>query len=637
MQPVLKTPPMLNKENYVPWSSRLLRYAKSRPNGKLILQLLMNVPYVSRIDPGTRTILHGLSPSPFPMKTSYAGCDCSTGLIWSDRQMQMVRANGGNQFRQYAGQNVGYQNGYNAVQNVGNQVVQDAVQNQNGQIGVQNIGNGNVVAARAEGNATGNNGNQIRCYNCRGLGNLARNCTIRPKRRDVCLSTDSVVDCSKGRSRNPTPSGSQASTSGTQTDKAPVYDSDGSAEYTELLEPIPEPHQEQQNDSNVISDFSSVEQEGGTVDQHCNLDITTKTIRPQPRSTTKNDWVPSASKSSCIKNKEVEVEEHHRNLLLYKNKKHMSPECNNVELAIQNDKSEVVCAICKQCLITSNHDVYVLKYMNDMNSRTDIHSANVSNIANQKEHKPLAKKPKKVRSKERLASPKPKKPRKFLRNLQSNGFQIPLLFLASYPNLFMVHQIGLFQAYDRKSKASYQFHLKFLGTIYFGNDHVATILGYGDLQWGNILITRVYFVEGLGHNRFSVGQFCDSDLEVTFRRNACFVRNLEGVDLLKENRTTNLYTINLHEMAFASLICLMARATSTKSWLWHQRLSHLKFDTINDLAKNDLVIGLLKFKYHKEHLYPSCEQGKSKKASHPPKPVPNSKQRLHLLHMDLYL
>ncbi|GKB89775.1 retrovirus-related pol polyprotein from transposon TNT 1-94 [Tanacetum coccineum] len=88
-------------------------------------------------------------------------------------------------------------------------------------------------------------------------------------------------------------------------------------------------------------------------------------------------------------------------------------------------------------------------------------------------------------------------------------------------------------------------------------------------------------------------------------------------------------------MASASLICLMARATSTKTWLWHQRLSHLNFDTINDLARNDLVTGLPKFKYHKEHFFPSCEQGKSKRASHPPKPVPNSKQRLHLLHMDL--
>nr|GEV00213.1 putative ribonuclease H-like domain-containing protein [Tanacetum cinerariifolium] len=176
---------------------------------------------------------------------------------------------------------------------------------------------------------------------------------------------------------------------------------------------------------------------------------------------------------------------------------------------------------------------------------------------------------------------------------------------------------------------------KFMGTVRFENDHVAVILGFGDLQWGNILITRVYFVEGLGHNLFSVGQFCDSNLEVAFRRNGCFVRNLEGFDLLKEDRSTNLYTINLHEMASASPICLMVRASSTKSWLWHQRLSHINFDTINDLARNDLVSGLPKFKYNKEHLCPSCEQGKSKRASHPPKSVSNSRQRLHLLHIDL--
>ncbi|GJX91790.1 retrovirus-related pol polyprotein from transposon TNT 1-94 [Tanacetum coccineum] len=88
-------------------------------------------------------------------------------------------------------------------------------------------------------------------------------------------------------------------------------------------------------------------------------------------------------------------------------------------------------------------------------------------------------------------------------------------------------------------------------------------------------------------------------------------------------------------MASSSPICIMACATSTKSWLWHQRLSHLNFDTINDLARNDLVTGLPKFKYHKEHLCPSCKQGKNKRASHPPKPVPNSNKRLHHLHMDL--
>nr|GEZ05712.1 integrase, catalytic region, zinc finger, CCHC-type, peptidase aspartic, catalytic [Tanacetum cinerariifolium] len=73
---------------------------------------------------------------------------------------------------------------------------------------------------------------------------------------------------------------------------------------------------------------------------------------------------------------------------------------------------------------------------------------------------------------------------------------------------------------------------KFLGTVKFENDHVAKIMGYGDYQIGNVTISRVYYVEGLGHNLFSVGQFCDSDLEVAFRQHTCFIRNLDGVDLL---------------------------------------------------------------------------------------------------------
>ncbi|GJU02654.1 retrovirus-related pol polyprotein from transposon TNT 1-94 [Tanacetum coccineum] len=209
-----------------------------------------------------------------------------------------------------------------------------------------------------------------------------------------------------------------------------------------------------------------------------------------------------------------------------------------------NFNSNVVCAMCKQCLIIANHDVCVLNYVNVMNSRDDKHSANVLKTAIQKKYKTQVKKPKKLGSTERLASPKPSKPRTCLRwsptgrifdcpkgdnactsnphEPTSKRFPIPLLFLA--------------------------------GTVRFGNDHVAAII------------------------------------EVAFRINICVVKNLNGVDLLKGDRTTNLYTINLHEMAYASLICLIARATSTK---------------------------------------------KSKKASHPPKPVPNSKQRLQLLHMDL--
>nr|GFB84733.1 hypothetical protein [Tanacetum cinerariifolium] len=97
----------------------------------------------------------------------------------------------------------------------------------------------------------------------------------------------------------------------------------------------------------------------------------TKTRRPQPMSNTKNDRVPSTSKSSCNKNKGVEVEEHHRKLLLSRNKKHLSSECNNVKLATQNVKSKVVCAMCKQCLISVNHDVCLLNYVNGMNSREE--------------------------------------------------------------------------------------------------------------------------------------------------------------------------------------------------------------------------------------------------------------------------
>nr|GEX18713.1 hypothetical protein [Tanacetum cinerariifolium] len=178
-----------------------------------------------------------------------------------DRQMQMVGGNSGNQFRQYDGQNVRNLNGYNAVQNVENQVVQNPkvqnVGNKNGLTVVSGIanqnpnGNGNLVAARAKVDL-----DEIEEVNAN------------------CILMDNLQ---------------QASTSGTQTNKAPVYDSDGSAEvhnydncydneifnmfnqedqYTELLEPIPEPHQVLQNDNNVISEVSSVEQSGGTTEQH---------------------------------------------------------------------------------------------------------------------------------------------------------------------------------------------------------------------------------------------------------------------------------------------------------------------------------------------------------------------------------
>nr|GEZ20449.1 hypothetical protein [Tanacetum cinerariifolium] len=241
----------------------------------------------------------------------------------------------------------------------------------------------------------------------------------------------------------------------------------------------------------------------------------TKSRRPQPKSNTKNDRVLSTSKSSQSKNKGAEVEEHHRNLLLSKNTKHMSSACNNIKLDSKNVISKVVYAMCKKCLISVNHDICLLNYVNGKNSRGTKHKV----------------------------------------------IQICLWCVDSGCSKHMIGNLKLL----------INFVWKFMGTVRFENDHVAAILGF----------------------------------EVAFRRNACFVKNIKGVDLLKGDRSTNLYTINLHEMASASPICLMARASSTKSWLCHQRLSHLNFDTINDLARNDLVSGLPKFKYHKEHLCPS--------------------------------
>nr|GEY36279.1 FAR1 DNA binding domain, zinc finger, SWIM-type, MULE transposase domain, FHY3/FAR1 family [Tanacetum cinerariifolium] len=385
-------PPMLNKENYVPWSSRLLRYAKSRPNGKLIHNSIINGPYVRRMipEPGDinwevpvneifyvqtddeltekelkqietdnqaiQTILLGLpediyaavdkgvdelkaerltktqdplalmetsnNPYNFPLlnqdqpsfnqnymqqpmpnpeditdpttvmnmaltlmakafKLNYSTPTNKNQRISSnprnrqivqpgmnmgqDRQMQMVGGNDENQFRQYAGKNVRNLNGYNVVQNVRN---------------------------------------QIRCYNCRRVGHFARNCTARPRRRDdAYLQTqlliaqkeeagiqlqaeeydlmEAAADLDEIKEVNANcilmANLQQASTSDGSTEVHDYENCDDNEifnmftqeeQYTELLEPILEPHQVPQNDNNVISEVTSVEQSGETVEQH---------------------------------------------------------------------------------------------------------------------------------------------------------------------------------------------------------------------------------------------------------------------------------------------------------------------------------------------------------------------------------
>ncbi|GJV76690.1 retrovirus-related pol polyprotein from transposon TNT 1-94 [Tanacetum coccineum] len=140
----------------------------------------------------------------------------------------------------------------------------------------------------------------------------------------------------------------------------------------------------------------------------------------------------------------------------------------------------------------------------------------------------------------------------------------------------------------------------------FRNDHVAKILGYGDYQIGNVMISRVYYVEGLGHNLFSVRHFCDLNLEVAFRQHTCFIRNLEGVDLLTGSRGNNLYTLSLGDMMASSSI-----------------------------SRHSLVRGLPKLKFEKDHMCSAFAMGKSKKKTHKPKSEDTNQQKLYLLHMDL--
>ncbi|GJZ20875.1 retrovirus-related pol polyprotein from transposon TNT 1-94 [Tanacetum coccineum] len=362
----------------------------------------------------------------------------------------------------------------------------------------------------------------------------------------------------------------------------------------------------------------------------------TNVSRPQLRSTQIKDKV--VPNNSQVKFKKTEVEDHHR-ISSISNKTKSVTVCND-SFKSRTSNVNAVCATCGKCVFNSNHDACVSKFLNDVNARTK--KPKVVPISTRQpksqENKSIATPPKKTVALESTIQ-KSKSYYKMLKEDVNTSISPTIDNASRITNivqliLFIVDS-GCTKHMTGNPKLQSNFVEKYLGTVHFGNDQLDPILGYGDLVQGNITINRVYYVEGLNHNLFSVGQFCDADLEVAFRKSMCFVRDLQGNDLLTGNRRSDLYIIFLQETTSSTRICFMAKASPTQAWLWHRRLSHLNFDYINLLSKKDVVIGLPKLKYVKDQLCSSCEVSKAKRSSFKTKTVPSSKGRLNLLHMDL--
>ncbi|GJU01101.1 retrovirus-related pol polyprotein from transposon TNT 1-94 [Tanacetum coccineum] len=354
----------------------------------------------------------------------------------------------------------------------------------------------------------------------------------------------------------------------------------------------------------------------------------------QPRSNTKKNRISPAKGVNKKK-----VEEHPRTNKSNLRTTNRVDSSSSSKRTVINSNSDSVCQTCNKCLISANHDVCVVDYLQSVKASPSIH--NIHNVVRKVKQ---VWKPKQVRQVWKLTG-------KVLTSVGHQwrptgriftlGEQCPLTRLTK-PKVAPVVQIVLWyldsgcskhMTGDRSRLRS--FVKKFIGTVRYRNDHFGAIMGYVDYVIYDSVISSVYYVEGLRHNLFSVGQFYDSDLEVAFRKHSCYVPNTDGVELIKGSRGSNLYTILVEDMMKSSPICLLSKASKNKSWLWHHRLNHLNFGTINDLARKDLVRGLPRLKFEKDHLCSTCQLGKSKKHTHKPKPENTNLEVLNTLHMDL--
>ncbi|GJX11206.1 retrovirus-related pol polyprotein from transposon TNT 1-94 [Tanacetum coccineum] len=301
-----------------------------------------------------------------------------------------------------------------------------------------------------------------------------------------------------------------------------------------------------------------------------------------------------------MKYKKTEVEDHHRISSISNQTKSITA-CNDSLKSITLNVN-VVCATCGKCVFNSNHDACVSKYLNDMNARTK--KPKVVPISTRKPksqaNKSVATHRKKTVASEftvqnsksyyRMLYEKtskawkwwieqqcpsgykwvPKTKMKWVPKVRNETVKKRVSFaIDNASRITNIVQLILFIVDSGCTKHMTgnisilcNFVKKYLGTVRFSNDQFAPILCYGDLVQGNIMINKVYYVKGLNHNIFSVGQFCDVDLEVAFQKSTCFLRDLQGNDLLTGNHGSDLYTISLQETTSSTPICLMAKVAS---------------------------------------------------------------------------
>ncbi|GJY04418.1 hypothetical protein Tco_0370358 [Tanacetum coccineum] len=291
----------------------------------------------------------------------------------------------------------------------------------------------------------------------------------------------------------------------------------------------------------------------------------TNVSRPQPRSNQMKDKV--VPNTSHVKFKKTEVEEHPRISSISNQTKSVTA-CND-SLNSRTSNVNAVCATCGKCVFNSNHDACVSKYLNDVNARTK--KPKVVPISTRKPKSQANKsvatyRKKTVASESTITNSKSyyrmlyektnkawkwwieqqcpsgnrflRQKKKWVPKVRNENLQKRVSFaIDNASRITNIVQLILFIVDSGCTKhmtgnLSFlcNFVEKYLGTVRFSNDQFAPILGYGDLVQGNVRINRVYYVEGLNHNLFSVGQLCDADLEVAFWKSTCFVRDLQGND-----------------------------------------------------------------------------------------------------------